>query len=224
MHPAGGLLRDQVITLQGGVIRRDIIVALIALGGGAIAAANNSTGWTVGCGIVALLFVGGVVLAARLQKHPERHRKLAPLLRLYNCSLEQLSLQLEQELAANPPTGGQVRVTPSWLYGFANNDLTLVRIDQVAWAYKHTLTQYRNGVKEGQFHTLIVRPIYAPETSLEVSARSTEVEQLVRYIAQRAPWAWIGFDEQRKQMWATPDGRQKLVAAVMARRQGIGAA
>ena len=204
--------------LQGGVIKRDIVIALIALGGSAIAAANGSTGWTIACGVVALLFLGGVVLAARLQKHPERHRRIAPLLALYRCSLEQLSLQLEQELAANPPTGGTVRVLPSWLYGFINNDLVLVRLDQVAWAYKHTTTQYRNGVKEGQFHKVIVRPLYAPETALELSARSTEADQLVRYIAQRAPWAWIGYDERRNQQWSTQDGRRQLVAAVNARR------
>jgi hypothetical protein len=220
MHAHGTFLAKEIASVSTRGVTMWVIALTVALGGGAIAAVNGSIGWTIACAIAALAFVWALILDVRTLRQPQRHRAVARLLRLYGCTLEQLSVQVEHELQGSGPTAGTVRATPSWLFGYSGTrDVVLVRLDQVAWVYKHTLTKTRNGIKQGDEHSVIVHTLYAPKVELNLRTKSIEADQLVQYVAQRAPWAWVGYDAQRKAMWATPAGRHQLVGTAATRRE-----
>jgi hypothetical protein len=82
----------------------------------------------------------------------------------------------------------------------------VVRIDDIVWAYhqntggRHTAMLF---TRDGR-----IRPVWL---------KNDTADELLRLVAQRAPWAFMGFDVQRMKTWSKR--RQELIAAADERRK-----
>ncbi|MDB5302134.1 MAG: hypothetical protein JWO87_3797 [Phycisphaerales bacterium] len=103
-------------------------------------------------------------------------------------------------------TVGTAVVTRSWVLRPMRFRLIVVRIEDIVWAYhqntggRHTAMLF---TRDGK-----IRPVWLKKGT---------VDELLRLVAERAPWAFAGFDVQRLKTWSR--GRQEVIAAADERRR-----
>ena len=86
----------------------------------------------------------------------------------------------------------------------------------IAWIYPKKTTTYRNGVKQAVNHKLIIRTLYAPLRGLSIEAQPSAGEAILGAVSRQAPWAFVGYDQQREIQWYTQS--QAITDDIRARR------
>ena len=135
-------------------------------------------------------------------------------------SLAEISQQLELELQGSPLKIGSASVTPSWVVLQKTFDLKLCRIPDLIWAYKKVTRHYHYFIPTGKTYEVIMYDRYGQP--LQMQAREKKIDEMLKTLADRAPWAAFGYsDEHQKLLRANWGG---FVAAVDQRKAGAAAA
>lgn len=195
MSRPGCFLRDQI---RGACLRK--FFQNIAMGGtcvalGAFGAAILKGSGAAAAGLVAMMSVyffvmAGLALAQRA--NPETYKSFKELLAQFQVSLDELSTLVEEERAALPANAAKsLVVLPSWIWDPSGP--LLIPLHEIAWIYPKNTTTYRNGVKQGTTHELMVHPLYAPHAGLSVAAGPGGSEAIMNAVTKHAPWAIVGY-------------------------------
>jgi hypothetical protein len=117
-----------------------------------------------------------------------------------------VATDIDGEVSGGPALPlGAATVTSSWILWPTRFRLFVVRIDDIVWAYhqntggRHTAMLF---TRDGK-----IRPVWLKKDT---------VDELLRTIARRVPWAFMGFDVQRLKAWQKRS--QEIIAASDERR------
>lgn len=135
-------------------------------------------------------------------------------------SLADVSQQLDLEMQGTPLRIGKASVTPSWVVLQKSFDLKLCRIPNLVWAYKKITRHYHYFIPTGKTYEVILYDRYGQP--LQMQAREKKVDELLKLLGERAPWAVFGYSDERSQLLRTNWGG--FVAAVDQRKSGAAAA
>jgi hypothetical protein len=135
-------------------------------------------------------------------------------------TLTDVSQQLDLEMQGAPQRIGGASITPSWVVLQKSFDLKLCRIPDLIWAYKKVTRHYHNFIPTGKTYDVIMYDRYGQP--LQMQAREKKVDEMLKLLAERAPWAVFGYSNERNQLLRTNWGG--FVAAVDQRKSGTAAA
>lgn len=133
---------------------------------------------------------------------------------------EEVAERMEAELK---PGAGSVRVkdvviSNSWLLRPTTFGADIAAIRDIIWIHKKvTKTKAYGVVTTNTSYEAVLRA--RDGTSIEISLGEEDADRCLGHVAQRAPWAIVGYDAQIESLWN--GSRAELVAAVDARREEI---
>lgn len=134
--------------------------------------------------------------------------------------LADVSQQLDLELQGAPLKIGSASVTASWVVLQKRFDLKLCRIPDLIWAYKKVTRHYHYFIPTGKTYEVIMYDRYGQP--LQMQARENKIDEILKILAERAPWAVFGYSDERNQLLSKNWGG--FVAAVDQRKSGAAAA
>ena len=129
-------------------------------------------------------------------------------------SLVQTAQQFELELRGNLTKIGKATVTQSWVLLPSAFGLKLCHIPNLIWAYKKVTKHSYNFIPTGKTYDVIMYD--RGGIPLEVHARQKKIDAMLNLLAERAPWAVYGYNDQLRQTLEADWGG--FIAAVDARR------
>lgn len=135
-------------------------------------------------------------------------------------SLADVSRQLDLEMQGSPLKIGSASVTPTWVVLQKTFDLKLCRIPDLIWAYKKITRHYHYFIPTGKTYEVIMYDRYGKP--LQMSAREKKIDEMLKMLGERAPWAVFGFSDERRKLLRSNWGG--FVAAVDQRKTGAAAA
>ncbi|HEV2961977.1 MAG TPA: DUF6709 family protein [Candidatus Angelobacter sp.] len=195
-----------------------VINGLVVAGGVALAAANikdidfSRDFWSVL--FVSLLFllalwncIKGIRRLSELQTTPVwKH------LAVYG-SVEQLSMEIEQQRLGPKNKYKTLEVTSSWLINRNLFSTWVSPVGDLAWVYKKVTKHSVNFIPTGKSYQIIIYGRHRQR--IEVSMSEKKVNELLADFAARVPWAIYGYDKQLDAAW-TKDAAS-VIATVDAR-------
>jgi hypothetical protein len=125
----------------------------------------------------------------------------------------QCAQQLEGELSAARKFGS-ASVTASWLVHETFFRASIVRLENVVWAYKKVTQHRTNFIPTGKTYEAILFDRNGDET--KVSGKEEVIDGLLGAVAQSVPWVVLGFTDEIFRAWA--QDRSGFFAAVDERR------
>jgi len=195
MSRPGSFLRDQI---RGACLRKffqNLAMGMTCVALGVFAGAILKGTGAAAAAIVAMMGIyffvmAGLALAQRA--NPETYKSFRELLAQFQVSLDELSTLVEEERAALPANATKsLVVLPSWIWDPSTP--LLIPLHEIAWIYPKNTTTYRNGVKQGTSHELMVHPLYAPHKGLSVAAGPGGSEAIMNAVIKQAPWTVVGY-------------------------------
>lgn len=221
MSRPGQFLRDQIRRAALGRALQSVGYAVLLVLIGALGMAALDGDAAIASVLVVLMSVYFIVKAAKAlgeRAKPEDVGVFRDLVQHFKVSLDELSTLVEEERAGLPASATKSFVVlPSWIWN--PNGPVLVPIHEIAWIYPKRTTTVSNGDRT-TVHELIIRPLYAPNSQISIAAGPSASETVINAVAKHAPWALVGFDQQRNIQWMT-SGQKELVDAVSARREQL---
>ncbi|HEX2623177.1 MAG TPA: DUF6709 family protein [Phototrophicaceae bacterium] len=166
----------------------------------------------VGLGVL-LIFSGFMLITVfRRIGSPESHPIMKGLSRFGH--LDSVIPQLESELNTEHPIVGKFHFTRNWVVQKTVANLQAVPYQDVVWVYQKTTRQRVNGVPAGRRFSLMLNDRYGK--LIEYQTKEKIVQEIMQNIAQRAPWAVVGYSDEIEKIWRTD--RAKFVASVDQRK------
>ncbi|MBA3872010.1 MAG: hypothetical protein H0X30_22925 [Anaerolineae bacterium] len=107
-------------------------------------------------------------------------------------------------------TVGKAQVTSNWLVAAQKSTLGVTQLKDIMWVYKK-ITSGRGG----KSYSALVYDRHGQMTT--IAGKEAQVDETVRGIAQRVPWAMVGYSAQGQAAW-TKD-RANFIAAVDQRKK-----
>jgi len=161
-------------------------------------------GLPVGAAGVFLSATIGLFIMLHHLKHPYAH----PALRWPAVGTpEQVAASIDAALKPDQEMTdiGYTRFTPTWILSRPDGfQFQTMPVASIVWAYLELKTTTHNGIPTSQ--TYIVK-IHSDDgrvlemSHLNLTGTKEKVEAMMANIAARAPWAIIGFSEERKKQW-----------------------
>jgi hypothetical protein len=128
-----------------------------------------------------------------------------------------LATQINSEGALPHHRAGKVHFLQNWLVSNEFNSINAVPYEDMVWAYQ-AVTQHRtNGIKTGKSYVCKMLDRTGKETS--ISGKEAQVEEMLKAVLARAPWAIVGYDEKLTNLWKKQ--RNDFIAAVDARKANM---
>jgi len=128
-----------------------------------------------------------------------------------------ISMEAERELNSVPRYKSQgVILTDNFAFQKGLFAFQILRFRDLLWAYKKVTKRSVNFVPVGKYYSAEFK-FYGG--NLSFSGKEKVVEEVLKYSAQRAPWAVLGFSEEIKKMWSKQQAA--FCQAVEARRQKL---
>jgi len=171
--------------------------------------------WAIGLSILATGLATWLVrrvLAYRA--HPERN-PIAKKLARYGSLLD-ISRAIDTDLMGETKKFGRALVTQSWVLLPDPYGLTVCRIPDLVWAFKKVVRKTAYGVTAAKLHRAILYDRFGKK--LELQARNNKIDDILAFLADRAPWAVFGYSADLRKRFSTD--RLGFVAMVDARRPG----
>lgn len=143
--------------------------------------------------LLALWPLGLVVLRTLAPGRQKILRKLAVM-----GDVAELRASIDEEMAEGPTVQiGRLLFTRSWLLMPRFLGVDVARLDDVIWAHK--LVVRMHGAKASTQAVIRTRRL----ESFAVIEKEERVDEMLRLIALRVPWALIGYDDRLEQTWRT---------------------
>jgi hypothetical protein len=134
----------------------------------------------------------------------------------YYGSLGETSQLLDNELRGNVTKFGSAKVTQSWVLLPETFGLAMCHIPNLIWAYKKVTQHRTNFIPTGKSYAVILYDRRGKPVQLQTKQKN--VEALLNLLAERAPWAVFGYNEELNKALRT--NWAGFVAAVDAKRSG----
>jgi hypothetical protein len=128
--------------------------------------------------------------------------------------------QFDTELRGNLVKVGKATITNSWVLVASEFNLALCRIPDLVWAYKKVTKHSYNGIPAGKTYVIVLYDRHG--LPLQIQGKQKNLDSVLALLAERAPWAIIGYSDQLNLSVRTK--WPGLVASVDARRSGVAAA
>jgi uncharacterized protein DUF6709 len=168
--------------------------------------------------VLGLLLVKIAAPAWRYYREPESH----PLLqRIASWRVDPLGVAVEAERDFNTPRfreGNGWKVGDKYLIRSAFFTFDLLRLTDLLWAYKKVTKHSINFIPTGKTYDAI---LVCYGGSATIKAKEKRVEEMIRFAAERAPWAVIGYSAEVAKMFNKD--QRAFTAAVEARRKAASA-
>ncbi|MCU0511360.1 MAG: hypothetical protein MUE40_02205 [Anaerolineae bacterium] len=176
-------------------------------------AKDEKDAWTMGA--VALVVLLLAVLYGLFQffarsRNINKHPIMQGLARMGDP--EQVLSEVNNELLVSEQksTFPGLSFTRNWLVYSKGNALEAVRLGDVMWVYRQTVTG-----RGGTQHFVHVYDRY--NRLIAIPGKENQVNEVIGAVVGRAPWAIGGYSEDIKKAWNT--GRANFIATVDGRRQ-----
>jgi hypothetical protein len=164
--------------------------------------------------ILALAWMGRkVVLANRIVKAPSKSPVFRSLERFGHP--QDIAAEIDNEMLADHQVFGEAHITSRWLIAPVPAPLSVTRLDDIVWAYKH-VTQHNV-----RFYFVVSVPTHKTYTGvvwdrcgacLAVPGDEGTVDQLLQTIVGRTPWAIVGSNYDLQKAWRSDP--KSFIAAV----------
>jgi hypothetical protein len=113
---------------------------------------------------------------------------------------------------------GKLILTANWLLQRRRFALDAVPMSEVVWIYKHVTTHYYYFVPVGKSFAIIVHRKRGKDIHIE--AKKKTVDDILRNLIERAPWAIAGFNTDVRDALNGPQRAEILKQMDEARKQG----
>jgi hypothetical protein len=169
--------------------------------------------WALGIGAVVLVFLG--MTAARAWKRlqdPARH----PLVERAASWGDPVSVAVEVEREHAQPwrRSGTIGITDHYLVNSSFFGFDVLRLTDLLWAYKRVTKKSVNFVPVGKDYHAVLACVGG---TVAVRAKDAEVDEILRYVEARAPWAVFGHSKEIEDAFKKDPGG--FVVAVAERRR-----
>src|SRR5262245_604957 len=137
----------------------------------------------------------GVARLSNIEKHP-----LAQRLKKYGEPAEVAEkIQVEYDSPERTEIG-KASFTRSWMVHPTTFGVDAVFLGDAVWSYKTVTQHYHNGVPTGKTYTAHICDIHGSQVGVQLKNEQL-CDDFVMAVAERVPWALIGFDKAREEMW-----------------------
>jgi Family of unknown function (DUF6709) len=137
----------------------------------------------------------GVSRLSNIEKHP-----LAQRLKKYGEPAEVAEkIQVEYD-SQDRMEIGKATFTRSWMLHPTTFGVDSVFLGDAVWSYKSVTQHYHNGVPTGKTYTGHICDIHGSQVGVQLKNEQM-CDEFVMAVAERVPWALIGFDKTREEMW-----------------------
>jgi len=148
--------------------------------------------WGVAIGAVGLLIVGWIGARARREMgDPESHPAIVRAASWGHPA--SVSAEVERENEQPWRRSGEVAVTEHYLVKSTFYTFDVLRLADLQWAYKRVTKKSVNFVPTGKdFHAILI----CAGGTVEVKGTDSEVDETLRFVAERVPWAVFGHSKE----------------------------
>jgi hypothetical protein len=168
--------------------------------------------------VVLVLSLAGLFTTLRRMSNPASHPAVKSLSRFGDPNT--VAQQIELEMASEHPQVGNLHFTRNWMVHKQSASMEAMRYRDVVWAYKR-VTQLRTyGIPTGKTFNIHIFDRFGK--SITPSAKELQVDEALSGIAQRAPWAFIGYDGELEKAWKKQ--REQVISVIDQRIQEVTAA
>lgn len=172
--------------------------------------------------LVMIALIGGSVVGMFLALwwfiRPETHPIMKRLAR-FKPDVSHTLQTVDADISMGKETLGRLIVSEDWLVHHSTFGFGAMRIRDVAWLYMHTNRQKSQQTAFGSVKVKLASYLYVGDTfgiNLIGEGDENQVELILNIIAQRAPWAEVGFSQENNDMWQ--NNRAELIRVVQSRR------
>lgn len=159
--------------------------------------------WSFGIGIPVLL-----VVSWNLIKGLRRSSELqgSPMWSQLGCfgNAEQLSMQIDGELASRSEKFGAMTLTEHWMIQKSFFSAWISPMEDLVWAHKKETKHYTNFIPTGKSFAVVVTGRHGQ--SIEVECKEGDADQFLAHLSQRVPWAIFGYDQKLEEAWKSDPG------------------
>lgn len=164
--------------------------------------------------LVALTGLGVFALARWLRSRSFAAHPLAKDLARYGDPAQVLQ-QIEAEVP--PDTKGNNVISPRWVMALGNYGGSIRRLDDIAWAYRHTLTQKRYGITVGKTESVKLHDRAGNQLSCVFAKDAAGADRFLGQVMERGPWIVAGYSTDLEARWKK--SRADFLAAVDERKR-----
>jgi uncharacterized protein DUF6709 len=152
--------------------------------------------WGLGIGAVVLLITGFAAVRARAQlRDPAAHAAVARAASW--GELGAMSAAVRGEFERPGRRSGPVFLTENYAVTSSFYRFDVVRLDDLLWAYKRVTKKSVNLIPVGKdFHAILA----CVGGTVEFKAKESEVDETLRWVASRVPWAVFGHSKEIEEM------------------------
>ncbi len=173
--------------------------------------------WNSGAVGLIIAIVGslcGLVLVISRLLQPARH-PIWKRLRRYNTDTEQLLDSIDADLGRGSEALGKVTVSRDWIVFGNGGNFNVMRVADVTWMYMSVVTQRAYGIAVGKTYSAYLWDQYG--VNIQALDKEARVKEILGGIAQRAPWAEIGYSAELQKAWRKE--QTAFVARIAERRK-----
>lgn len=170
----------------------------------------------IGLAIAAVVLAGslfGILTATRRMSNPDLHPAVKSLSRFGDAS--SVAQQIEVEMHSEHPQVGSLHFTRNWLVHKQHASLEAMRYQDLVWAYKKVTQRRTYGIPTGKTFNIHIFDRHGK--SITPVAKELEVDEALRALSQRAPWAFIGYDADLEKSWKKE--RERVISVIDQRIQ-----
>lgn len=154
----------------------------------------------IGLAIAAVVLLGclyGIFTAMRRMSNPDLHPAVKSLSRFGDAS--SVAQQIEVEMHSDHPQVSNLHFTRNWLVHKQHASMEAMRYQDIVWAYKKVTQRRTYGVPTGKTFNIHIFDRHGK--SITPVAKELEVDEALKGISQRAPWAFVGYDADLEKAW-----------------------
>jgi len=154
--------------------------------------------WALGIGIPVLLLVLWNVKKWLTRTADRSAHPVIKKLRSYG-EPEQLSFEIENEIAQAPSSIGAALITRSWVFAPNYFGLKMARLADVVWIYKKVTKHSYNFIPTGKTYAALLWS--RSGENVEIAMKQNKVDEIIQAVGQRAPWIIAGFNNDIQALW-----------------------
>ncbi len=169
--------------------------------------------WALGIGVPLLLLIVWNLKKWIARNNDRSSHPIYKKLRSYG-EPEQLSFEIENEIAQASSFIASVLITRSWIFVPSSFGLKIARLADMVWIYKKVTKHSYNFIPTGKTYSALLWS--RSGESIEVSLKEKKTDELLQAVATRAPWVLTGFNNDIQALWN--GNREALLQAIDERR------
>ena len=144
-------------------------------------------------------FTHGLATVLRRSADPNSHPILKRLARF--GPVDFLASRIEAELAAPHPTAGKLHLTSNWLVYATGANVLVTRYEDVAWVYKHVMSQRTYGITVSRTYSAMVRDRSGAQLQFAAGRKEQAANEMLQAILEHVPWAITGYTDELMRAW-----------------------